>query len=31
MGWEYVKLVYLAQDRDNVWAVVNRAMNIRVP
>jgi len=27
MGWEYVDWIYLAQDRDNWWAVVNTVMN----
>jgi len=29
MGWEYVDWIYLAQDRDKWWAVVNTVMNRR--
>jgi hypothetical protein len=31
IGWEGVDLVHLAQDRDQWWAIVNTAVNLRVP
>jgi hypothetical protein len=29
--WEGVYRIYLAQDRDQWWALVNTVMNLRVP
>jgi hypothetical protein len=29
-GWEGVDWICLAQDRDGLWAVVNRIMNLQV-
>jgi hypothetical protein len=29
--WEGMDWIHLAQDRDQWWAVVNTAMNLRVP
>jgi hypothetical protein len=31
IGWEGVDWMHLAQDRGQWWAVVNTAINIRVP
>jgi hypothetical protein len=31
IGWEVVKLMHLAQDRDQRWALLNIVMNLRVP
>jgi hypothetical protein len=30
MGWEVVVWMHLAQDRDQLWALVNMVMNLRV-
>jgi hypothetical protein len=31
IGWEGVDCIYLVQDRDQRWAVVNTVMNLRIP
>jgi hypothetical protein len=31
IGWVGMDWIYLAQDRDQRWALVNTAMNLRVP
>jgi hypothetical protein len=31
IGWEGVDCIHLAQDRDQLRAVVNTVMNLRVP
>jgi len=31
LGWEGMNWIYLSQDRDQWWAVVNTVMNLRVP
>jgi hypothetical protein len=31
MGWEGVDWIYLDQDRDQWWALVNTVTNLRVP
>ena len=31
VGWEGMDWIDLAQDRDTCWALVNAAMNLRVP
>jgi len=31
IGWEVADWMHLAQDRDQLWAVVNTVMNLRVP
>jgi hypothetical protein len=29
IGWEGVKWIHLARDRDRWWALVNKVMNLR--
>jgi hypothetical protein len=31
IGWEGVDWIYLAQDRNQWWALVNMVMNLQVP
>jgi hypothetical protein len=31
IGWEGAEWMHLAQDNDQLWAVVNTVMNLRVP
>jgi hypothetical protein len=31
IGWDGVVWIYLAEDRNRWWALVNAAMNLRVP
>jgi hypothetical protein len=30
-GWESVNCIYLSQDREQWWVLVNTIMNLRVP
>jgi hypothetical protein len=31
VGWDGMDLIYLAQDRDQWWVLVNTVMKLRVP
>jgi hypothetical protein len=31
IGWEGVERMHLARDKDQWWALVNKALNLRVP
>jgi hypothetical protein len=31
IGWEFIEWMYLVQDREQWWALLNTVMNLRVP